>query len=54
MLKMPVRQILLCCLLICLPAPGLPAGETAFQGTLAELEARIEAHVPDPRYRDDA
>jgi len=53
MLGFPVRPTLLCCLSICLLAPSLPAGETAFQGSLDELEARIEAYVPDPRYRDD-
>lgn len=53
MLKTPLRPFLWCCLLVALNVPGLSAAETAYHGSLSELEARIEAYVPDPRYRDD-
>lgn len=53
MLNMPVRRILLCCLLAALWMSGLAAAESVYTGTLAELEARIESFVPDPGYPDD-
>lgn len=53
MLKSSVRRLLLCCLLMVLYAPALPAADAVYRGSLAELEARIRAYRVDPRYRDD-
>lgn len=52
--RVPVRELLLFCLLICFCTTDLRAEERVLQQSILELETRILAYRPDPRYRDDA
>jgi len=55
MFKKSVRFILCFCLFICFVAvDASQAVEPDVQQSIAEIEARIEAYVPDGNYRDDA
>ncbi len=54
MLRFSIREIVMGFLLICLCASGLQAEDRVLQQSILDLQARIEAYVPDDRYRDDA
>lgn len=55
MSKSYVPRILFACFLICIFTGGFCwAAEPVLQRDIAEIEARIDAYVPDRAYRDDA
>jgi len=53
-LKFSACKLFLCTLLISFLSGNLAAEEPGLQETIAAIETRIEAYIPDSRYRDDA